>query len=59
MTTEIKGNQSIITLELIEPTISKSGKTLAVASTHGFTKTNAIVAGKPVSISVNAFIPLG
>ena len=58
MTTEIKGNQIIITLDLIEPTISKSGKTLAVASTHGFAKTKAIVAGKPVSISVNAFIPL-
>ena len=58
MTTEIKGNQIVITLDLTEPTISKSGKTLAVASTHGFVKTKAIVAGKPVSISVNAFIPL-
>ena len=44
----------------IPPTLSpsKTGKTLMVASSVGFLPTTAVVNGKPVTISLNAFIPI-
>ena len=56
MTAEIKNGKLIITLDLQEPTLSASGKTLVVASSHGNMVTAATVAGKPVTIGVNAYI---
>ena len=54
---EIQDNNLIITVPLEDPPKeSKSGKTFVVASTHGFSSTDAKVEGKPVWISVNATI---
>lgn len=57
MKTEVKDSKLIITLDLTKAQLSKSGKTYIVAGTGGFTKTDAQIDGKPVSISVNAIIP--
>jgi hypothetical protein len=48
----------VLTIEipLQTPTPSKTGKTLIVASTGGFTVTTAEVDGKQVSINLNAFV---
>jgi hypothetical protein len=56
MSTEIKGEQLIITLDLQAPSPSASGKTLVVASTHGNTVTTAVIDGKAVIVSCNAYI---
>ena len=56
MKVEIKDNKLIIEIELQEPTLSSSGKTLVVASTHGNTVTSAMINGKPVTIGLNAYI---
>ena len=51
-----KGNL-IITIPLQKAHQSKSGKTLLIATTRGFWKTEAEVEGKKVSVSLNATIP--
>lgn len=57
MQVEIKNKHLVITLPLIDPPrSSKSGKTLLVASTGGFVKSTAKVAGSDVSVAVNATI---
>lgn len=56
MNVEIKNGSLVITLPLQPPSASKSGKTLIVAGTGGFVKTQAEVNGKKVSIAVNAVI---
>ena len=58
MKVEAKGNKLVIEMDLEKPTISKSGKTLVVASSRGNVKTAATVDGKPVTIGVNAYIAL-
>ena len=58
MKVEVKGNKLVIEMDLEKPTISKSGKTLVVASSRGNVKTAATVDGKPVTIGVNAYIAL-
>ena len=58
MKTEIINNKIIITLDIQTPEISKSGKTLTVATTQGFKKTELKIDGKNVSVSVNAYIPI-
>jgi len=45
-----------IKFPLTEPTPSKSGKSLTVASTHGNLTTSATVHGKPVVVGLNAYI---
>jgi len=45
-----------ITISLQTPELSKSGKTLVVASTHGNKVVDAMVSGKPVTIGLNAYI---
>lgn len=54
------GNEyDVLCLELLmqKPTPSSSGKTLTVASTNGFTSTQAkLKDGRNVSVSVNAFV---
>lgn len=52
----IENGVLIIELPIQTPTPSTSGKSLTVASTRGNLKTTAIVAGKPVTIGVNAYI---
>lgn len=58
MKTEVKGNQLIITIDLDEPRVSATGKSLVVSSSGGFKKTDAKVKGKAVSVNVTAIIPL-
>ena len=55
-TAEIKDNNLVITIPLQKPELSSTGKTYIVASTRGFAHTTAVVDGKPVSVSVNAYI---
>jgi prefoldin subunit 5 len=55
MKVKIKDNEIIITLPIAKQP-SKSGKTILVASTHGGQASSAIVDGKPVIVSVNAYI---
>jgi hypothetical protein len=52
----IKNNTLILEIPLQAPRPSSTGKTLTVASTGGFTKTDAEVNGKTVSVSLNACI---
>jgi hypothetical protein len=56
MTVEIKNGKLHIEIDLEKPTLSSSGKTLVVASTHGNMVTTAMVDGKPVTIGLNAYI---
>ena len=56
MEAEIKGKKLILTLDLQKPEVSKSGKSLIVASTNGFVKTALNLDGKQVSIAVNAIV---
>ncbi|NTV99073.1 MAG: hypothetical protein HGA70_07915 [Chlorobiaceae bacterium] len=56
MTVEIKNGKLLIEIDLEKPTLSASGKTLVVASTHGNMVTTAMVDGKPVTIGLNAYI---
>jgi len=55
----IEGNKLIIEIEMNQqPEISKTGKTLVVASSHGNKATTAKVNGKNVVIGLNAYIPV-
>lgn len=56
MKVERKGNDLIITIPMQTPTLSSSGKTKVVASSHGNKVTDVMVDGKPVSIGVNCYI---
>lgn len=56
MTAEIHGKNLVITIELQEPEISKSGKTLVVASSRGNQKTTAVIGGQPIVVGLNAYI---
>lgn len=56
MTAEIHGKNLVITIELQEPEISKSGKTLVVASSRGNQKTTAMIEGHPIVVGLNAYI---
>ena len=56
MKVEQKGNVLVIEVEMTEPTPSASGKVLMVASSKGSVKTAVMVAGKPVTIGLNAWI---
>lgn len=52
----IEGKQLVIRADLETPTPSASGKTLVVASTRGNLRTSVEVAGKPVTVGLNAYI---
>lgn len=56
MIAEIKDNTLVISIPLIEPRPSTSGKTLVVASSGGNQTTTVKVNGKPVIIGLNAYI---
>lgn len=46
----------VIEIEMTPPTLSASGKTYSVASSHGNMPTTATVEGKPVIVGLNAYI---
>jgi hypothetical protein len=57
MKASIKGNVLTIELPVNEtPQMSKTGKSLVVASTHGIMPSTVTVNGKVVKIGVNAII---
>ena len=56
MKVEIVAKDLVITLPLRTPELSKSGKTLIVATSSGLVPTTAQVDGKAVTVGVNAFI---
>jgi hypothetical protein len=56
MTVEQKGQKLVITIDLQKPELSKSGKTMVVASTKGCVQTDLLISGKPVTIGLNAYI---
>lgn len=56
MQAAIEGKDLVIRIPMQSPTISKSGKTLVLASTHGNVKTAVLIEGKPVTIGLNAYI---
>lgn len=56
MDVKIVGKNLVVTIPLETPTLSASGKTLVVASSHGNIATAAMVDGKPVTIGFNAYI---
>lgn len=53
---ERKGNKLVITADMQKPEMSKSGKSLVVATSKGNVKTELLVDGKPVIIGLNAYI---
>jgi len=56
MKATIENGELVVRIPLQTPTLSASGKTLVVASTHGNVKTDATVNGKQVTIGLNAYI---
>lgn len=56
ITAEKKNGKLIITADMQKPEMSKSGKSLVVASSKGNVKTELLVDGKPVIIGLNAYI---
>lgn len=57
MEVKIENGKILIALPTQRPEVSKTGKSLIVATTNGFVKTAATVDGKQVSISINCIIP--
>lgn len=56
MNAKIENGKLVIEIPLQAPTLSASGKTKVVASTHGNVKTGVMVEGKAVTIGLNAYI---
>lgn len=57
LTAKIEKGNLIVTIPLNStPVPSASGKTLIVCSSHGSAPTTAVVDGKPVTVSMNAWI---
>lgn len=61
MNVSINKAKNVLTIEipLMEPQASKSGKSILVASTQGNIKTSTMFNGKPLTVSVNAYVPVG
>jgi len=56
---QIVGDELVLRIPMnAKPERSASGKTLAVASTHGNKETDCVVNGKKVTVGVNAYIPV-
>lgn len=54
---KIDGKVLVLRVPLVEhPGLSKSGKTVVVATTHGNVRTDAQVGGKLVTVGVNAYV---
>jgi hypothetical protein len=56
MVARIEGNELVIRLPMTTPTLSPTGKTKSVASSHGNKATEVIVEGQKVIVGVNAYI---
>lgn len=56
MEVTIENGKLVIKIDMQHPTLSQSGKTKVVASTHGNILTGVTVEGKPVTIGLNAYI---
>ena len=56
MQVEIVGKELVIKIPMQTPTLSATGKTKIVASSHGNQPTSVIVDGKPLTIGLNAYI---
>jgi len=56
MKAEIKDGNLIITIPTTTPTLSATGKTKSIASSHGNQPTSATINGQPVIIGLNAYI---
>lgn len=55
---EAKGNKLVITMPIEKATLSASGKTMLVASTHGNVGTEAKVTGHALILGINAYYKL-
>lgn len=56
MKCKVEGKNLVVTIPLQDPTESKSGKTLVVASTHGNQATGITVQDQPLILGLNAYI---
>lgn len=56
MKVTLENNELVIRIPTTAPTLSASGKTKSVASSHGNITTSVIIDGKPVTVGVNAYI---
>jgi hypothetical protein len=57
MEAKIQGGMLVVRVPLVKPpTLSKSGKTRLVATSHGAQRTSIEIEGKPVHIVLNGFI---
>ncbi len=58
MKATIEKDVLVVRIPLTAPTASSTGKSLLVATSHGGQKCEGLtIQGKPVTISLNAFIP--
>ena len=58
MKATIEKDMLVVRIPLTTPTPSSTGKTLLVSTTHGGKVAEGLtIGGKPVTISLNAFIP--
>lgn len=55
MTAKIEGTDLVVRIPLEQPKPSASGKTYVVASSRGNQPTTAVVNGRPLVVSVNAY----
>lgn len=58
MIATIEKNELVIRMPLGTAEISKSGKSKVIATSKGNVRTSLMVEGKPVTIGVNAYIPV-
>ena len=56
METKIESGKLIISIPIEPPRPSASGKTLVVASSRGNKETQVAIDGKPVYLSLNAYV---
>lgn len=54
--TKGKGQKLVIEIDLEIPRPSASGKTMVVASSHGNTKTDAMLNGQQIVVGLNAYV---
>jgi len=60
LTAIIEGEYLVIRIPMNpKPTLSSTGKTLVVASSHGNKQTDLEIEGKPIFVGVNAYIHHG
>ena len=58
VTAEVKGGNLVISIPMQTPTPSATGKSLVVASTRGNLRLSTLVNGKPLTLGLNAYIPV-